>query len=146
MNRTDDINPFAAVLASQFDVQLEPEIERRERGEAPISDMDDLASAVLAGIGLAGPEAREGIEEVVRDGARHVGLELGSVSLRYQVLTVTAEPTVCALLRLQVGQLQSALDERFPGQVTGIRLKVGTVRGTTQSRSGGPKYRREGCD
>ena len=128
------MNPFAAVLSEHFGVDIEPEADAAD-GPAPITGMSDVAGALLASIGLAAPDQREGIEEVVRRCAGEVGLELDSVSRRYSQLTLTAESTVCALLRLELDRLQAALDERFPGQVTGIRLKVGTVR--RRGRTGG---------
>lgn len=122
---TTEHNPFAAVLGEIFGRTVEAPADPGPDKAAPTpAGFEQAASALLEGFGLAGPEERDGVCELVTASLDALGLDAEVGSFRYGVLAIDADPVTARLLRLETARLLDVLERTYPGEVVDLTVRV----------------------
>lgn len=79
---------------------------------------------LLDGLGIVRAETRDSVEDVVAAelAARHIDAQV--LELKFGTLVLSASPQAAQLLRYEADRLRATLEERMPGAVRDVKIRV----------------------
>ena len=95
--------------------------------DTPIDDSQTAVAAALNGflsrLGIKNHDTRDQLDSFIHESLTAVHLTAEVTRIRFGELTLTATPQNAALLRYHVDPLLDALAEKFPGEITAIKIR-----------------------
>jgi hypothetical protein len=82
----------------------------------------------LEGMGIARTDTRDGVEDVVAAEIAARNLDARMLELRFGTLLLAASPQAAQLLKYETDRLHAALEDKLPGVVRDVRVRVERTR------------------